>query len=109
MKPIRQTVHLTLVLVVAMAMGSMVTFPGEAHACVNEFAVTHSQWGWVGMGPNGSDLCTVICGPCPGPNGIIGQVTYECDGTVTSWGMTCEDQNVTVTSRRCELCGPEGP
>lgn len=64
--------------------------------------ITVNYWGYV----SGGDACYQMCGPCV-PEKIVGQIIYECDGTITQWGLTdCE--LTSTTSVRCGTCGPGG-
>lgn len=55
------------------------------------------------------DSCPVVCGPCEWEymtNKLVGQVIYECDGSVTQWGLIC-DRSETVSYDDCPFCGEE--
>ena len=45
--------------------------------------------------------CTCVVGPCPGFYEIVGERTFNCDGTTTEWGYVdhpCTDKTYTSGS-----------
>ena len=70
-----------------------------------------SYWGFQGFS---GDSCPVLCGGCychQMTNKLVGQVIYECDGSVTAWGLNCDESTVcedtTITEESCPFCDPE--
>ena len=98
MKRIRIAVHLTLVLSVAMAVVAFFV-PTDAKAnCFypTKFITNYYGYHW---GP-GDDRCYwPNISPVP-PKGLVGQEIRECDGSLTSWGIVCDD--ATSTTEWCE-------
>jgi hypothetical protein len=85
--------------------------PLNASSCL-EYRTIINYWGF--EGGSGNDSCPVLCGPCSCEvmtNKLVGQVIYECDGSITEWGLNCDESTVcedtTITVRSCPYCGPE--
>jgi hypothetical protein len=105
-KKLQTSLQVSLVVAVGVTIGAMFVFPREASACVLEDRVVISYWGWDN---NGHPSCSHICGPCPPSDSIVGQEIYECDGSVTTWGITDCTLDVRTTISPCPICPPEDP
>lgn len=86
--------------------------PKNASVC-RDFRTVISYWGFQGV--TGDYSCPVMCGGCycsQMTNKLVGQVIYECDGSITSWGLDCSqsticNEDTTITDEPCTTCGPE--
>lgn len=87
------------------------TLPGplNASSCRDSMTIIN-YWGFEGV--TGVDSCPVRCGVClceQMTNKLVGQVIYECDGSITTWGLSCSELcgSPTITNEPCPICSPE--
>lgn len=84
--------------------------PKSATGC-RDFRTVINYWGFQGV--SGDYSCPVMCGVCycsQMTNRLVGQVIYECDGSITSWGLDCSQSTIcsedtTITEESCPPCG----
>jgi hypothetical protein len=84
------------------------TSPQHASSCAGRPERTiFSYWGF--QHSTLGDSCPVVCGPCETEfmtNKLVGQVIYECDGSITQWGLICE-RSERVSYDSCPFCAEE--
>ena len=90
----------TLAILFAVLVGLAVSMPAQALPCVKR---TTTYWGYYYS--DGSSSCLVIIGPPPPPE-VVGERIRECDGSISSWGLTsCPDY--TVETEECTPCNQQ--
>lgn len=82
----------------------------DASSCGSSRTIIN-YWGFQGFS---GDSCPVLCGGCychKMTNKLVGQVIYECNGSITAWGLNCDESTIcedtTITEESCPFCGQE--
>lgn len=105
----RIAVDLTVVLVAAVSLVAMFVPVVADASCYYPRRVVTKYYGYVYDSGDGGETphCNApVITPLPGayPRTQVGERVTECDGTVTQWGIVCDDSETTMTvcERVCE-------
>lgn len=105
MKRMKSAASGTMVLSLFFSLVGLFVFtqPAKATSC-EQHRIIERHYGW--NDANGNPVCASMCWACSVFEVVVGEEITECDGTVTSWGLTNCTYHVDTIIQNCDCEEP---